>query len=111
MFSNVYVYIKSETGLWTVGFYDPNGNWQPESDWPTTEEAATQVADLNGNRHETEWLRGALFKISNIHTDWTTTADSNMERVRAIARRALSGFVVADSNAKERRSGCSSNER
>ena len=28
----MYVYIKSEPGLWTVGFYDPNGKWIPESD-------------------------------------------------------------------------------
>lgn len=43
-----YVYIKSEPGLWTVGFFDPNGNWQPESDHSSTEEAAKRVAWLNG---------------------------------------------------------------
>ena len=29
-----YVYIRSEPGLWTVGFYKPDGTWKPESDLP-----------------------------------------------------------------------------
>jgi hypothetical protein len=44
----VYVYIRSEPSLWTVGFYDPQGKWVPESDWPTKEEAAARVHWLNG---------------------------------------------------------------
>ena len=27
----MYVYIKSEPRLWTVGFYAPNGEWIPEA--------------------------------------------------------------------------------
>lgn len=45
-----YVYIKSEPGLWTVGFYDPQGQWVPESDHGTAEEAAKRVAWLNGSK-------------------------------------------------------------
>jgi hypothetical protein len=44
----MYVYIESEHNLWTVGFYKPDGNWNPESDWPTTKEAADRVHWLNG---------------------------------------------------------------
>jgi hypothetical protein len=44
----MYVYIRSEPGLWTVGFYDPTGKWFPESDWNTPEEAAERVHYLNG---------------------------------------------------------------
>lgn len=44
----MYVYIKSEPGLWTVGFYDPNGKWIPESDYSSAEEAAARVHYLNG---------------------------------------------------------------
>lgn len=43
-----YVYIESEPGLWTVGFYDPDGHWQPESDHSEKEEAAKRTAWLNG---------------------------------------------------------------
>ena len=36
-----YVYIKSSVHkVWTVGFYDPNGKWFPESDHGTPEKAA-----------------------------------------------------------------------
>lgn len=45
---NAYVYIKSEPELWTVGFYDPQGKWQPESDHQTKEAAASRVRFLNG---------------------------------------------------------------
>ena len=44
-----YVYIKSETALWTVGFYDPSGQWHPESDWPSKEAASIRVHYLNGD--------------------------------------------------------------
>ena len=40
----MYVYIKSEPQLWTVGFYQPDGQWQPESDHATSEEAAERTS-------------------------------------------------------------------
>ncbi len=43
-----YVYIQSEPGLWTVGFYDPTGKWHPESDHGSRADAADRVAYLNG---------------------------------------------------------------
>jgi len=47
----MYVYIRSqfpEEKLWTVGFYKPDGKWEPESDHESAEEAAKRVAYLNG---------------------------------------------------------------
>ena len=44
----MYVYIESEKGLWTVGFYSPDGKWHPESDHDSTEKAAERVHYLNG---------------------------------------------------------------
>lgn len=44
-----YVYIQSELRLFTVGFYTPDGHWEPESDHPTRGEAADRVAWLNGS--------------------------------------------------------------
>jgi hypothetical protein len=45
-----WVYIQSEHGpdLFTVGFYDPAGRWQQDSDHSTREEAAARVHYLNG---------------------------------------------------------------
>lgn len=45
---SVYVYIKSESQLWTVGFYKPDGKWESESDHTTPKEAADRVISLNG---------------------------------------------------------------
>jgi hypothetical protein len=44
----MYVYIRSEPGLWTVGFYAPNGEWRPESDHDSEDKAAARVHWLNG---------------------------------------------------------------
>ena len=45
-----YVYIRSEPGLWTVGFYAPNGDWHTDSDHDVREKAAERTAWLNGSR-------------------------------------------------------------
>ena len=47
-----YVYIRSEPGLWTVGFYGPDGKFVPESDHSDGEEAARRVTWLNGNARD-----------------------------------------------------------
>lgn len=47
----MYVYIKSQPGLYTVGFYQPDGTWEPESDHSSTEEAAARVHYLNGGAY------------------------------------------------------------
>jgi len=46
----MYVYLRSnsDSGLWTVGFYSPNGEWIPESDHDSPEDAAQRVHYLNG---------------------------------------------------------------
>jgi hypothetical protein len=44
----MYVYIESQPGLFTVGFYDPQGNWNAESDHPSSAQAAERVHYLNG---------------------------------------------------------------
>lgn len=57
-----YVYIKSEPQLWTVGFYDPEGKFQPESDHGSTQEAADRVAYLNGKRPDSDEACGSKRK-------------------------------------------------
>jgi hypothetical protein len=44
----IWVYIRSEKDLWTVGFYDPTDKWHPDSDYASPTEAAKRVHWLNG---------------------------------------------------------------
>ena len=46
----MYVYVNSERNLYTVGFYDPQGRWQPDSDYNSRQEAGDRVAYLNGSK-------------------------------------------------------------
>ena len=46
--SETWVYTSFETGLWTVGFYNPSGKFQPESDHGSPDAAAERVHYLNG---------------------------------------------------------------
>lgn len=49
-----YVYKRTEPELWTVGFYKPDGSWEPESDHGSTDEAASRVHWLNGGHEDGE---------------------------------------------------------
>jgi hypothetical protein len=44
----MYVYKRTEPGLFTVGYYDPDGKFYPEMDLPEKDEAAKRVHYLNG---------------------------------------------------------------
>lgn len=46
----VYMQTESSPDLFTVGFYDPNGKWIPESDHSDRKKAAERTAWLNGSR-------------------------------------------------------------
>ena len=48
--SKMWVYIKTEPQLFTVGFYSPDGKWHTDGDWGTREEAAKRVHYLNGGK-------------------------------------------------------------
>jgi hypothetical protein len=47
----VWVFQQTERGehpLWTVGYYEPKGEWVPESDHESADKAAARVHYLNG---------------------------------------------------------------
>ena len=44
----MYVYIQSEPGLFTVGFYSPDGRWHTDDDFVDRDEARRRVHYLNG---------------------------------------------------------------
>lgn len=47
------VYRETESGLWTVGYFDAHGPWNQVDHWTDREEAARRVADRNGS--DVEW--------------------------------------------------------
>lgn len=63
----MYVYKRSEPQLWTVGFYSPDGKWNPESDHNTTEQAAKRVAYLNGGSQFSDEDIVTLKYMAEIH--------------------------------------------
>jgi hypothetical protein len=44
----MWVYVRSEPNLYTVGFYDPDGKWHTDYDYGSKDEAAERVHYLNG---------------------------------------------------------------
>lgn len=52
-----YISNKHEA-IWTVGFYKPDGKWEPESDHSTPEAAAERVHYLNGGEENPYLLSG-----------------------------------------------------
>lgn len=54
----MYVYVLSENTpefkLYTVGFFDPDGKWEAESDYNSQKEAAERVHYLNGGKAKLE---------------------------------------------------------
>lgn len=71
MNETTWVYIQSEPRLWTVGFYDPKGNWHPDSDYATREDAAKRVNYLNGGSPDLLQLcrTARLFALQTKHQD------------------------------------------
>jgi hypothetical protein len=45
-----YVYESFERGLWTVGFYGPDGKFRPEADYTDQVAAGQRVHYLNGGQ-------------------------------------------------------------
>ncbi len=76
----MYVYIKSEPELWTVGFYEPDGRWNPESDYSKSEAAAARVNFLNGGGNES--LEARVEKLERQRDAGDEGAEFRRERDR-----------------------------
>lgn len=64
-----HVYIRSDTNLWTVGFYSPDGKWNPESDHESIESAAERVSFLNGAINQEKQIAQAILDAQKIHKE------------------------------------------
>ena len=65
--STQFVYIRSEPGLFTVGFSDSEGLWVPESDHESPENAAQRVSYLNGGKSQLELAAPDLLAVLENH--------------------------------------------
>lgn len=84
-------YQKSEAELWTVGHYGEGGKWQPESDWPSSEQAAERTAYLNGGGvasirllHE---LEGALERETRLRQQGEELGRTDRNDIRSHIKR------------------------
>jgi hypothetical protein len=94
-----YVYIRSESALWTAGFYRPDGTWEPDSDHGSTEDAARRVVSLDGGCPDGE-LIGQI--LANAGDEWDRDAAAeviavdyarHLEAARTAAADMLSRFT------------------
>jgi hypothetical protein len=96
----MYVYKETEKGLYTVGFYDPSGNWHPESDHDSKKKAGDRVRYLNGgkdNEKTMEKIKGdcaicgcpLLFQVKVLH-DFIGADEIN----RAIEKEDFSPLLI-----------------
>lgn len=88
-----YVYIKSEPGIYTVGFYN-NGKWEPESDHASVAEAAFRVHWLNGGRNHLgqeshKALKNLMDMIDFIGLSGPPELKGKVEATLEAARKAL----------------------
>lgn len=73
-----FVYIQSESQLWTVGHYDGAGKFQPESDHSTPQLAGARVAELNGGNGTADLERApAGGTLKDLISDLFTTAEGS----------------------------------
>ena len=50
----MWIYIRSEPGVFTVGFYGPDGKFHADSDHISSDKAAARIHYLNGGEKEPE---------------------------------------------------------
>lgn len=82
-----YVYIRTEPQLWTAGHFTPDGQWEPESDHGSKDEAARRVAWLNGNAGPSlEALADSIDqRLNNENADRQAIAEDIAAQLRTLA--------------------------
>lgn len=87
----MYVYLKTNYGVWTVGFYDPKGKWHPESEEYSPQQAAKRVAWLNGKQIST-FDSDRLTLKELLHCLQTDLWDPNNKRTLARIRNLINAM-------------------
>jgi hypothetical protein len=77
-----WVYKQTEPGLWTVGYYAPNGDWESDSDHGERQAARDKVRWLNGGE-----VPAFSARIIN---------EANLEPPRELVDKFMAGQVISD---------------
>ena len=78
---NAWVYIRTEPGLYTVGFFDPDKKFHTDSDHCDREDAANRVAFLNGFLSEDfEHFKLDMARLENRLTELQTGLSNMAEQ-------------------------------
>ena len=68
-------------GLFTVGHYNPRGEWEPESDHNKAEEAASRVSMLNGSERYNPEVESLEARVSALEDGLGALADMHVHSV------------------------------
>lgn len=82
----MYVYIKSEPQLWTVGFYTPDGRWISESDYEYRDDAAERVHWLNGGGNPSDTINEFFLDLSRMSGTGNGIGASTIARLKTFAK-------------------------
>lgn len=102
----MFVYIRSEPGLWTVGHHAPGGmgpnrDFHPESDHRSPEEAAARVHYLNGGNAAPAYHAAAEKLAAWVAEETAARGYSPLQHVRALVPVELvEGVLAAHAAAK-----------
>ena len=78
-----YVYQRTEPSLYTVGYYDPSGQWHPDSDHDDRDKVGERVHYLNGG-FELDSMMKAISTQNGIITELTTKMTNIMNMLQTV---------------------------
>lgn len=82
----MYVYLRSEPQLWTVGFYTPDGKWVSESDYECRDDAAERVHWLNGGGKPSDTINDYFLDLSRMSGTGNGIGASTIAKLKAFAK-------------------------
>ena len=82
----MYVYIKSEPQLWTVGFYTPDGEWIAEEDFECRADAAERVHWLNGGGKSSDTINEFFLDLSRMSGTGNGIGAATVARLKTFAK-------------------------
>lgn len=98
----IYIYLQTEKHLWTVGFYAPDGSFQPEKDFGIdeggAEAAARRVAWLNGGGSNSEKAVKDLEATVGEVLSWADKFDARTgnDIVKIVAEMSVANFPATE---------------